>query len=84
MDHYLINGGAGFLGINLTRYLLARDQRVTTLDLAPFDYPDVRDRVTAIRGDIRDRSVVDRAMEDIDIVVHAAAALPLYRKEEIY
>lgn len=84
MARYLITGGAGFLGINLTRYLLSRDQRVTTLDLAPFDYPDVRDHVTAIRGDIRDRVAVDRAMEDVDIVVHAAAALPLYRKEEIY
>jgi nucleoside-diphosphate-sugar epimerase len=84
MARYLITGGAGFLGVNLTRYLLARDQQVTSLDLAPFDYPDVRDRITAIRGDIRDRATVDRAMEQADIVVHAAAALPLYSKAAIY
>jgi nucleoside-diphosphate-sugar epimerase len=81
---YLITGGAGFLGINLVRYLLKRGHTVTSLDFAPFDYPDARDSVTIIDGDIRDRAVVDRAMEGIDIVVHAAAALPLYSREDIF
>ena len=80
---YLITGGAGFLGINLTRYLLARGQHVVSLDIADFDYPE-RDRIKAIKGDIRDRSSVDRAMEGVQIVVHTAAALPLYRKEDIF
>jgi nucleoside-diphosphate-sugar epimerase len=81
---YLITGGAGFLGINLARHLLAKGQRVTSLDIAPFDYPDARDRVTAITGDIRDREAVERAMRGVDIVVHGAAALPLHTPEEIY
>jgi nucleoside-diphosphate-sugar epimerase len=81
--HYLITGGAGFLGINLTRYLLQRGHSVTTLDIADFDYPE-RDRVKTIKGDIRDRSSVDRAMQGTQIVVHTAAALPLYKKEDIY
>ena len=38
---------------------------------------DVADRVRVIRGDVRDRATVDRAMADVDVVVHAAAALPL-------
>ena len=80
---YLITGGAGFLGINLTRYLLARGHHVVSLDIADFDYPE-RDRIKAIKGDIRDRSSVDRAMEGVQIVVHTAAALPLYRKEDIF
>ncbi len=84
MSRYLITGGAGFLGINLTRYLLQRGHSVTTLDIADFDYPDVRDRVTIIKGDIRDRATVDRAMEGQDIVVHTAAALPLYARKDIY
>jgi nucleoside-diphosphate-sugar epimerase len=81
---YLITGGAGFLGINLTRYLLGKGHTVTSLDIAAFDYPDVKDNVTIITGDIRDRAAVDRAMKGIDIVVHCAAALPLYRKEDIF
>ncbi|MCO6449317.1 MAG: NAD(P)-dependent oxidoreductase [Caldilineales bacterium] len=81
---YLITGGAGFLGINLTRYLLAKEQRVVSLDLAPFAYADVKDKITAITGDIRDEAVVSEAMTDVDIVVHTAAALPLYKPEDIY
>ncbi|OGH64450.1 MAG: epimerase [Candidatus Magasanikbacteria bacterium RIFCSPHIGHO2_01_FULL_41_23] len=82
VQFYLITGGSGFLGINLTRYLLVQGHRVRTLDLLPFDYPE-SDRVEAIIGDIRDKECVDTAMKNIDIVVHAAAALPLYSEEDI-
>jgi nucleoside-diphosphate-sugar epimerase len=80
---YLITGGAGFLGINLTRYLLARGHAVTSLDVLPFDYPE-RDRVRVVTGDIRDRAAVDEALEGARIAVHCAAALPLYPPAEIY
>lgn len=84
MSRYLITGGAGFLGVNLARYLIARGHAVTTLDLADFDYPDLMGKVTPLKGDVRDRDAVDRAMEGIDVVVHTAAALPLYKPEDIY
>lgn len=80
---YLITGGAGFLGINLVRHLLAQGDTVRSLDIAPFDYPE-RDRVEVIEGDIRDRETVDRAMAGVDVLVHAAAALPLYSRDEIF
>jgi nucleoside-diphosphate-sugar epimerase len=84
LSTYLITGGAGFLGINLTRFLLERGHAVTSLDLAAYDYPDVAGKVRAIRGDIRDRKAVDQAMMGADVVVHTAAALPLYKKEDIF
>ncbi len=80
----MITGGAGFLGINLTRYLLERGYEVTSLDVAPFDYVDCRDRIREVTGDIRSRADVDRAMEGADLVVHTAAALPLYTEEDIF
>ncbi len=80
---YLITGGAGFLGINLVRHLLARGHAVTSLDLLPFDYEDCRDKITEVRGDIRNWAAVDRAMNGVDIVIHTAAALPLYPADEI-
>lgn len=80
----LVTGGSGFLGINLLRYLDARGYRLVSLDIEEFTYPDMRAKVKAIRGDIRDTAAVERAMEGVDLVVHCAAALPLYTAEDIY
>jgi nucleoside-diphosphate-sugar epimerase len=78
----LITGGAGFLGINLARYLLERGHKVTSLDFADFDYPE-RSQITEIKGDIRDKAAVEKAIQGVDIVVHTAAALPLYSETDI-
>jgi nucleoside-diphosphate-sugar epimerase len=83
MARYLITGGAGFLGINMVRYLLARGHEVVSLDIASFDYPE-RGKITEIVGDIRDRAAVDKAMQGVNIVIHTAAALPLYKAEDIF
>ena len=83
MARILLTGGAGFLGINLTRNLLRRDHDVVSLDIEDFAYPE-REQIHDIVGDIRDRAIVDRAMDGADYVVHAAAALPLYPPDEIY
>ena len=80
---WLVTGGAGFLGINLVRTLLQRGDDVVSLDREPFDYPE-RPRIREIRGDIRNRGDVERAAAECDVVVHAAAALPLYPPDEIH
>lgn len=81
----LITGGSGFLGVNLVRHLLGKTVgALTILDTAGFDYPEARERVRFVRGDIRSRKTVSLSMEGIDVVVHTAAALPLYSPEEIY
>lgn len=80
-----ITGGAGFLGINLIRYLLDRGHRAISYDLAEFDYPERDDpRLQIVTGDIRDREALGTAMKGADMVVHCAAALPLYKPEDIY
>lgn len=77
-----ITGGAGFLGINLTRFLLARHISVTSYDIADFDYPE-RDRITALTGDIRDYARLRDAMRGASCVIHSAAALPSYPRAAI-
>ena len=79
----LVTGGAGFLGINLIRHLMAKGYALASLDVEEFDYPE-RHKIETIKGDIRDKALLDRAMEGVDFVVHTAAALPLYTPEDIY
>jgi nucleoside-diphosphate-sugar epimerase len=81
--HFLITGGSGFLGINLIRFLLEKGHKVTSYDIAPFHYKDVKDQVHVITGDVRDKQSLQKAYENIDIVIHGAAALPLYPEQEI-
>ncbi|HEY1011129.1 MAG TPA: NAD-dependent epimerase/dehydratase family protein [Herpetosiphonaceae bacterium] len=80
----LVTGGAGFLGINLIRYLYERGYDIVSLDFADWSYPDMQDKITIIKEDIRHKSAVDRAMQGVDLVVHCAAALPLYSEEDIF
>ncbi len=79
----LVTGGSGFLGINMIRLLLENGvSEIVSLDLEPFDYPE-HDRIKTVKGDIRDKAVVQKCMEGVEWVIHTAAALPLYTKEEI-
>jgi len=78
-----VTGGSGFLGINLVRHLLNNGCDVVSYDIAPFDYPEA-DKIKCITGDIRDINALEAAMSGCTIVVHTAAALPLYTKENIY
>lgn len=79
-----ITGISGFLGINLTRFFLDQENiRVSGIDLEPFNYPEL-DRIDFTQGDIRDVDTLAKSMAGADMVVHCAAALPLYPPEEIF
>jgi len=79
----LVTGGSGFLGINMIRKLLDNKVKdIVVLDFADFDYPE-KSKITFIKGDIRDKEKIKEAMMGITHVVHTAAALPLYTKEDI-
>lgn len=78
-----VTGGAGFLGINLLRSLRELGvEKAASYDIAAFDYPDAQS-FTVFRDDIRDYEKLRDAMKGFDMVVHCAAALPLYPEEEI-
>jgi dTDP-L-rhamnose 4-epimerase len=87
----LVTGGAGFIGSFLVDRLLASGHRVRVLDnLDAQVHPDGLSRYLAaeaelVVGDVRDRGQCRKAVEGVDVVVHAAAAVgvgqSLYRVE---
>jgi nucleoside-diphosphate-sugar epimerase len=79
---WAITGGAGFLGLHLARRLLADGHEVRTLDLAPLDDPGLEREVEERRGDVRDPSATARLCAGADVLVHAAAALPIQASRE--
>ena len=73
MSIWAITGGSGFLGLHLSRRLLLEGHTVRSLDLEPVELPSVEEIV----GDVRDPAAVRRVCRGADVVVHAAAALPI-------
>ena len=75
----LVTGGAGFIGANFVRLTLDEhpSARVTVLDALTYagreDSLPVNERVTFVRGNIRDAEVVDELVAVADVVVHFAA-----------
>jgi dTDP-L-rhamnose 4-epimerase len=82
-DKILVTGGAGFIGSFLVDALLARGHQVRIYDaLVPQVHgseqtmPDyVNPEAEFVRGDVRDRDLLDRALDGVDIVYHLAAAV---------
>jgi nucleoside-diphosphate-sugar epimerase len=72
-----ISGGAGFLGLHLARRLLADGHGVRTLDLVRLDDVALDGRVEELAGDVRVEADARSLVEGADVLVHAAAALPI-------
>jgi len=72
-----ISGGAGFLGLHLARRVLADGGSVRTLDVAPLEDAELERGVEEVRGDIRSERDARLLAEGADVLVHAAAALPI-------
>jgi nucleoside-diphosphate-sugar epimerase len=74
----LVTGGAGFIGSHIVKRLLQEGvDEVVILDNFISGREDlldgVLDKVELIKGDIRDAELVEKVMEDIDVVFHEAA-----------
>ena len=75
----LITGGAGFIGSHLTERFSSLGDEVTILDNfstgAENTLKQIGFRGNLIEGDIRNHSLVDKLIEETELVLHMAAAL---------
>ncbi|MBS1596681.1 MAG: NAD-dependent epimerase/dehydratase family protein [Bacteroidetes bacterium] len=88
MNSVFVTGGTGFLGAYIISELVGRNYQVKALRRSqklPFFIPaDILSKVEWVEGDILDISILEKMMEECDIVVHAAAKVssnPAERKE---
>lgn len=72
--HVFVTGGAGYVGSALVPAMLARGHRVTVLDLFLYGKNVLapHPNLTLIEGDIRDASLLRRAIPGADVVIHLA------------
>src|SRR3990167_7862468 len=80
----LITGGAGFLGLHLASYLDKKNHKLTLVDLQEFDKSEYKGNVRLVICDVRDKRKLAGIIKGQDVIIHAAAALPLWKKEDIY
>jgi UDP-glucose 4-epimerase len=83
--HFLITGGAGFIGSHLAEGLLehSRCERLTLLD--DFSTGDVKHvehlgaQAELVQGSVTNESLVSELMKDVDVCIHLASAVGVQR-----
>jgi len=81
IENILVTGGAGFIGSHTTDLLIEHGYHVTILDNLEHQVhgkteklPDyVNSNTTFIRGDIRERELLNKVTQEVDAVIHLAA-----------
>lgn len=85
----VVTGGAGFIGGEMVRKLMAADYNVVAFDLAEqfarhktlFDELRGRGNLQLFAGSILDRTALRAAIKGVDVVVHCAAMLGVKKTE---
>lgn len=77
MSYSLVTGGAGFIGSNLVRFLLRKEEEVIVVDNfstgRSANLEEVREHIHIVRGDVRDRDLMRELCKEVDFVYHQAA-----------
>lgn len=80
--HYLVTGGAGFIGSHIVRTLLEQGAKVRVLDnfstgkrenLSGLIEQYSSSKFEVLEGDLRNSTIVQDAVRDVDIIFHEAA-----------
>ena len=74
MQKILITGGAGYVGSVLVPHLLKKDYKITVIDLMIYgkDVLKSHPNLKIIKGDIRDKSLLEKILPNHEAVIHLA------------
>lgn len=79
---HLVTGGSGYFGSLLVARLLAQGERVRIFDI--LDATDRPAQVEFMKGDIRDKAAVRKAVQGAEIVHHNVAMVPLAKDKDAF
>ena len=82
----LVTGGSGFLGYHIVNNFFKKGiKEVDILDIADYIKEEYPENTVYYNVDVRDREKLDEVLEkgEYDAIIHAAAALPLWKKKDI-
>lgn len=86
MKKYLITGGCGFIGSHIAEALVNKNEEVVIFDNLSSGYEhniaDFRDKVTFIKGDVRDVDALREVMTGVTHVFHEAALVSVFESVE--
>lgn len=75
----LITGGAGFIGSHLCDVLVTEGRNVSILDNLSTgtekNITHLKNKIDIIKGDIRDKDLVEKLIKNSDLILHMAAAV---------
>jgi len=81
MSRFLVTGGAGFIGSHITEYLVSQSHDVVIFDNLSTgkleNLAAVKDKITFVQGDVRDKRVLYDVMDNVDYVLHNAAEISI-------
>lgn len=78
-----VTGGCGFLGMHICNELYDKYEQITAIDIANFNKEEYPEHVKYVKADVRDYKKMEEVLADHDHVIHAAAALPLWKDDDI-
>jgi len=85
MAHYLVTGGAGFIGSHLCDALIRQGHTVRVLDnFSTGRWENIHPKATVVCGDVGNPVIVRHALRDIDGVFHLAAVASVQKSNEAW
>ena len=85
MAHYLVTGGAGFIGSHLCDALIRQGHQVRILDnFSTGRWENVHPKATVLCGDVANPIIVRHALRGVDGVFHLAAVASVQKSNEAW